>query len=298
MNPGWRSGVLPSIVRNIEPFVRPGNDSTAGHTMALLATDLDGTVIPPERTPGRMEEIHIFRTAVGESNVTLAYVTGRHLGLALRGLGEFELPDPDFLACDVGTSLYARRGGEYEAVPGYREEMLEGFGGGDADAARHVLRHLPDLRAQEGERQAEFKASYHLPWPEPEGLLAEVGERLADAGLKTTVVISRDPLTGEGLLDVLPGGAAKDRALHHVVDHLGLEAPDVVFAGDSGNDRAALLAGYRAVVVGNAPEALVRDVRAAARDRGLGDLVYFARREFAAGVVEGCRHHGLFADAP
>jgi HAD superfamily hydrolase (TIGR01484 family) len=265
--------------------------------MALLATDLDGTVIPPERTPERMEEIRAFRDSLSEADATLAYVTGRHLALALRGLEEFELPVPDFLACDVGTSLYARRGDEYEPVPGYEVEMRGGFGGADGDAVRGLLSGVSGLRAQDRERQGEFKASYLLPWPEPDGLVAEVAERLADAGLKTMLVLSRDPLTGEGLLDVLPEGAAKDRALHHLVDHLDLEAPDVVFAGDSGNDRAALLAGYRAVVVGNAPEALVHDVRASARELGLGDLVYFARARYAAGVVEGCRHHGLFVHA-
>jgi HAD superfamily hydrolase (TIGR01484 family) len=261
----------------------------------LLATDMDGTVIPPERTPERSAEIRLFQEAVTHAKVTLAYVTGRHLALALDGVERNDLPPADYLACDVGTSLYRRGDGGYQADHGYRDAMEEAFGGADAAVVRGALARVPNLREQEALKQAEFKASYYAAWPVAPELLSEVEARLEATGLKVELIVSRDPLTGEGLVDVLPRGVAKDRALGHLVAELALDPGEVVYAGDSGNDRAAFLSGYRAVVVGNAPVDLVREVRDAAHRLGIIELVYFARAEYAAGVLEGCRHHGLFA---
>jgi HAD superfamily hydrolase (TIGR01484 family) len=266
--------------------------------VALLATDLDGTVIPPERTMERSREIALFHDAVTRAEITLAYVTGRHLAFALEGVALTGLPPADYMACDVGTSLYRREAGEYRPDPGYRAEMEQAFGGSDAAVARRELSSVSGLREQEAAKQAAFKASYYAPWPVRPEQLSEVEGRLTAAGLVVELVVSRDPITGEGLLDVLPGGVAKHRALHHLVAELGLESTDVVYAGDSGNDRAAFLSGYRAVVVGNAPQALVRELRDAADRGGMAHLLYFAQEKYAAGVLEGCRHHGLLPVLP
>ena len=69
----------------------------------------------------------------------------------------------------------------------------------------------------------------------------------------------------------------------------------MIYAGDSGNDRAAMLMGYRAVVVANAENSLKEDLRRASVDRGISECIYFARHPYARGVVEGCQHFGLFA---
>jgi HAD superfamily hydrolase (TIGR01484 family) len=266
--------------------------------VALLATDMDGTVIPPERTIERSREIRLFRDTLTQAEVTLAYVTGRHLLLALDGVDRNGLPPADYLACDVGTSLYRRVRGRYELDHRYRREMEMTLGGVSAAVVRGELARISGLREQEAVKQAEFKASYYTPWPVAPGVLSAVEERLEVAGLSGELVVSRDPLTGEGLVDVLPRGVAKDRALRHLVAELAEHPNDVVYAGDSGNDRAAFLSGYRVVVVGNAPKELVREIRDAAHRREMTELVYFARAQYAAGVLEGCRHHGLFPDAP
>ena len=52
-------------------------------TRSLLASDLDGTLIPLERNAQRLREVAEFVDAVDQSvNLILAYVTGRHLSLA------------------------------------------------------------------------------------------------------------------------------------------------------------------------------------------------------------------------
>ena len=64
----------------------------------------------------------------------------------------------------------------------------------------------------------------------------------------------------------------------------------LVYAGDSGNDRAAMLAGYRVIVVGNADAALKAELATESAVRGISERIYFAQKPYAAGVLEGLRH--------
>ena len=85
-------------------------------TRYLLASDLDGTLIPLERDAQRLREVAELVNAVEASDaLSLAYVTGRHLSLAQEGIEEIGLPAPDWFVCDVGTSVYRRTNGGYEA---------------------------------------------------------------------------------------------------------------------------------------------------------------------------------------
>ena len=67
----------------------------------------------------------------------------------------------------------------------------------------------------------------------------------------------------------------------------------IVFAGDSGNDYAALTAGFRAILVGNAHQELAERVAEHHRRGGHSDRLYLAREHATAGVLEGCRRFGL-----
>lgn len=268
------------------------------HDPYLLATDLDGTVIPPEPGPERFREIADLRNALeGRGDITLAYVTGRHLELALEGIADFGLPDPAFVACDVGTSIYEatqEEGRPFRPVEEYGREMRRAMEGGSGEDIRRRLEGLAGMELQEEEKQAEFKVSYYLDGAPVEDLSGTAAALLDSAGIPVKVVWSVDPVSGRGLLDVLPAGVAKDRAVAFLQRYLGVEADAVLYAGDSGNDRAAFLAGYPAVIVGNAPDSLKARVVSAAEERGIAHRVYLAESSYAAGVVEGGRHFGLF----
>lgn len=277
-------------------------------THTLLATDLDGTVIPPEGADLDDSDggVRAFRDAVeaprrAPNGITLAYVTGRHLAFALEGIAGAGLPAPDLLACDVGTSVYRPRSGDLSADPGtwrpdsaYKARMREALGGVDASEIRHTLtKSVPDLVLQEAEKQAEFKVSYYAPGPPRlDELVDAVRAQLAGIA-PVALVASVDPADGRGLIDVLPRGVAKHRALSFMRAELGITPDATLYAGDSGNDRAALLSGVLAVLVGNAPRALARDLTDAAQARGLGERLYLASAPFAHGVLEGCRHFGF-----
>jgi sucrose-6F-phosphate phosphohydrolase len=262
-------------------------------TRYLLASDLDGTLIPLERDAQRLREVAEFVRAVeANEELLLAYVTGRHLSLAQAGIDEVGLPSPDWFVCDVGTSVYRRTDGGFEPDGEYRQAMRAAFGGLSGDDVRLAVGALTGLELQEEEKQAEFKISYYTEG-RPEPFVAAVQSRLDAAQARVNLVQSHDPVSGRGLLDVLPARIAKDYALRYLHEHSGVQEQHLVYAGDSGNDRAAMLSGYQAIVVGNADQALKQDLADEASARDLTGRVYFAKSPYARGVLEGLRHFGL-----
>lgn len=262
---------------------------------SLLASDMDGTVIPLDESPGREEEVAELRAALErEESLILAYVTGRDFALARKGIRDYDLPAPDLLVCDVGTSLFHRTTGGFEMDGGYASRMQEALGAVDMPRIREKLEGIPGLHLQPGERQSDFKLSYYLDPDADHGeIVRRTGESLEDVGGEVQIIHSIRARDGTGLLDLLPAGVAKDYAIRYLHDHTGVDEDRLVYAGDSGNDLAAMLSGFKVVVVGNAPEELKEELRRKGRERDILSSLYFARHPFARGVLEGCRHFGI-----
>ncbi|GAB1234429.1 hypothetical protein UT5_08230 [Ferrigenium sp. UT5] len=72
----------------------------------LLCSDLDRTLIPNGVQPESPGARNIFRRLVARDDVQLAYVSGRHRELIAQAIAEYDLPEPDFVIADVGTTLY------------------------------------------------------------------------------------------------------------------------------------------------------------------------------------------------
>ncbi len=260
----------------------------------LLASDLDGTLIPLERNPQRAREVDELVAAIESTgSLMLAYVTGRHLSLAQEGIAEVGLPEPDWFVCDVGTSVYRQAHGGYEPDQGYRRAMRAAFGGIDGAGVQVAIGSIDGLDLQEEEKQAEFKVSYYTEG-RPVEWVRSVEQRLGAAGANVNVVPSYDPVTRRGLIDVLPAGIAKDYAIRYLHDRVGVDDDHLIYAGDSGNDRAAMLTGYRAIIVGNADADLKKDLAEQAQARGITEQLYFAKHPYARGVLEGLQHFGVF----
>jgi sucrose-6F-phosphate phosphohydrolase len=262
----------------------------------LLACDLDGTLIPfdPRESQGR--DVAELATAIAASkDIFLAYVTGRYHSLAVVGIRAHDLPEPDALVCDVGTSMYFRTvDSEYDLDEEYSRQMVRAFGGLEGSAIRRALDGIGGLDLQEEEKQGKFKVSYYLPADaDHEPLLTDARHRLDRIGTTINMVYSIDPSNGVGLVDVLPANVSKGSAMQFLCDRTGVPRDRVVYAGDSGNDLEALLAGFKGIVVGNAAEGFKAELRRAASQAGSRSQLYFAHGRHAAGVLEGCRHFGL-----
>jgi len=275
----------------------------------LFASDLDGTLIRPVspesdgRAPGRPPaqepepdvDVDAFKAAIAtRRDLALAYVTGRHLADATRGILGAHLPPPHWLACDVGTSIYRLEEGEFVPDPEYRERMARAFAGLTADEIRKGILGMDGLLLQPEDLQTEFKISFFAPADRELPPSTELGERILEriggVDAPVSLILSREVGTGNLLLDVLPAGVAKDRAVEHIREREGVPEEAVVYAGDSGNDRAAILAGYRSILVGNAPPELREELEAALELVGRRERLYLSRAPFAAGVLEGLRY--------
>jgi sucrose-6-phosphatase len=261
----------------------------------LLASDMDGTVIPLEEGACWAADVAELRRAVEERpDLLLAYVTGRDFDLARRGIERFHLPTPHLLVCDVGSSLYHGSTDGFRADEEYAARMEEALGGLSLAEIRERLAALSGIALQPEERQSSFKVSYFLPPGEDHpATLTTVRRRLEALKDRLQTVYSVRARDGTGLLDVLPAGVAKDFALHYLHDHTGVDEDRLVFAGDSGNDMEAMLAGFKVIVVGNAPDDLKEELKRRAGEEGIQERLYFAKTPYAGGVLEGCRHFGI-----
>lgn len=263
---------------------------------SLLASDMDGTVIPLDKRAERALEIEQFnRLIAGRRNIALAYVTGRHLQLGLAGVAQHGLPVPDIFVCDVGTTIYRKQQKTWQPDAVYRRELQESWQGLTGPEIAGLLNTVELLTAQEDERQQEFKQSYYVSRrQDPEQVCAIIRETLAGQGIRANIIYSVDTLKDIGLVDVLPGIAAKDYALAYLRQSLGLARDRIVYAGDSGNDLLAFVSGFNAIVVQNTAAAVKDEVRRLAREKDIEANIFFAPSKFVAGVMEGCFHFKLF----
>ncbi len=265
---------------------------------ALLASDMDGTVIPLDDKEERAEEIQHFNTLIEQhSGVALAYVTGRHLELGLAGVEQYSLPLPHIFVCDVGTTIYLRENGRWNQDQEYKKDLSRAWGGRTGKDIAVFLAEDSILTAQEEEKQKEFKQSYYVSLSiDHKTIVSTIENLLAEKGVKANVIYSVDTKKHVGLVDVLPSVAAKDYALSYLWKRLELDMERIVYAGDSGNDLLAFVSGFNAIVVNNTAAAVKKEVRCQARDKGIEHRIFFADQKYVKGVIEGCYHFKLFTE--
>ncbi|MCF7990773.1 MAG: HAD-IIB family hydrolase [Thiohalocapsa sp.] len=275
----------------------------------LICTDLDRTLLPNGSQPESPLARPRFRALAAAPNVSVAYVTGRHRELVMDAIAEYDIPVPEFLIGDVGTSIYRIQDGTWTRWPEWAKHIGESWGGKTPDALAALIDDVDGLLLQEPAKQGPFKLSYYTPqdWDRP-ALLAEIGQRFDAQGIDANLIWSLDEHTGTGLLDVLPAAASKQHAIEFLMARQGFSHEGTVCAGDSGNDLAMLTGPLQAVLVANATSDVRADATALAETAGLGHLLYQARGDFhgmngcySAGILEGVAHYlpdtvGLWSD--
>jgi len=71
----------------------------------VLATDLDGTLIPLNGSDSNVSDLATLAEQLRPNNVQLVFVTGRHFESVTAAINEDRLPKPDWIFCDVGTTI-------------------------------------------------------------------------------------------------------------------------------------------------------------------------------------------------
>ncbi len=266
--------------------------------LILLATDLDRTLLPNGAQPESPLARPRFRRFVARPEVRLAYVSGRHRELVEAAMAEYDLPRPDFVIGDVGTSLYELRGDDWNQRGDWLQAIAVDWAGRGHDELAAALVGISDLRLQEGAKQGPCKLSYYAaPLADPSELLARVREHLSPTGARFNLVWSVDETTATGLLDVLPARASKLHALEFLREQLDIPLDHTVFAGDSGNDMEVLVSNIPSVLVANAQETVRAETVAHAMRLGHGPTLYLAHGglggmngNYSAGILEGVAH--------
>jgi len=264
----------------------------------LLCTDLDRTLLPNGPQPESPGARARFARFIAASGAALAYVTGRDRRLVEEAIAAFEIPQPQFVIADVGTTIYDLRAGAWTPVSEWQAAIAPGWRGEHANTIAGWLRDVDGLSPQEPHKQGLFKSSYYLPlersWRDVE---PEIQRRLSERGVLANLVYSVDEMAAIGLVDVLPTAAGKLPAVEFLRVMLGVLRRYTLYAGDSGNDVEVLASAIPAVLVANASPEVAAAARAAAERDSASDALYVARGGFrgmngnySAGILEGAAH--------
>lgn len=267
---------------------------TASPRPRVLASDLDGTLIPLPDRDDNVRDLDRLRDRIDAADVTLVFVTGRHIRSIRQAMHESDLPRPHWIIGDVGTSLYEPDNADgWQPVAAYVEHLTEIVAPLPIDELRRELETVDGLRIQEEEKLGPFKLSFYVDPANLDDRVAHVGEWLTSRDAPYSHIGSVDPFMGHGLIDLLPRGVSKAYALRWWSDHAGHDEAEIVFAGDSGNDLAAFEAGYRTIVVGNADRTLAERVEVHHRTSGWTDRLHLPDAHATSGVLAGAEHFGL-----
>lgn len=241
-----------------------------GRLEALIATDLDGTLVGDAASLARLNgDLARVRHRVG-----LVYVTGRVLPSVLALIASEGLLAPDAIIAAVGTTIHWAPGWTMDAA--WEQRMREAWCAAAVDTAADAI---AAIRRQPAEAQGPFKRSFWLDPREARAAMGTMARELRARQLHARMVYSSDRD-----LDVIPARGGKGPATRYMFARLGVSPERVITCGDSGNDVDLLAAGGISAIVANARPELLR--RAPPQ-------VFRTTRPFAGGVHEALKRFGF-----
>ena len=241
---------------------------------SLLSFDIDGTLLD------KANSTPVFRSAWEMLDKSrrplLCYNTGRLLDGTLSLIQKKQIPPPAYIISGIGTNIYNYQ--ENRVVKAFSEVLDEGW---NLDLVLEVMNNLPyEVLVQPDYLQGDFKSSWFFN-DAADAHIKDIEQRLEEISLEVNVVYSNSRH-----LDVLPKWANKGNALQWLLKQLAIPRPEVVVAGDSGNDNAMfLLKGIQGIIVANAQPELYAATKHLPH--------YHAERTVAEGVLEGLVYYNV-----
>jgi len=269
------------------------NTSVTSRSLRVLATDLDGTLIPLPEYPQNKEDLLALTDALEASGREIVFATGRHYESVLDAISTYALPEPEWMVCDVGSSIMRKAHSGYQLFSLYEDHLKCGVGQVGRDEVVRLFLGYTELEPQPEACQRPYKVSYFCQVAEVDTLAHTLNEALTERHLPYRCMGSIDPFENVGLLDIMPQGVSKASALLWLATHADFSPQEVVFSGDSGNDYAALVSGFHSILVGNASEELRTKVKKVMEQKYRSHFLYCAENPATSGVREGCIHYGL-----
>jgi hypothetical protein len=265
----------------------------------LICTDLDRTLLPNGKQTESPPARAIFARLVARPEITLAYVTGRHRELVQQAIQDYQLPIPDWVIGDVGSTIYQVNADDWQHWQSWEQDIASDWQGLTARDLSPLFADLPPLTLQEAAKQNRYKLSYYLALESDIAALQHImTQRLNAKNLAASLIYSVDEAAETGLLDLLPARATKLHAVEFLMQQQGFANSNTVFAGDSGNDLPVLASSVPAVLVANANADVVEQALKQAQQQGNMEKLYLARGDFlglngnySAGILEGIAHY-------
>ncbi|HEU4846214.1 MAG TPA: glucosylglycerol-phosphate synthase [Burkholderiaceae bacterium] len=243
-------------------------NSRSDSTPLILATDLDGTLLAGSQESRRRVR-ELFNNAA--QGARLVFVTGRSIETIMPLLSDPTIPTPAYIVADVGATILH---GDLRPVEPLQHAIAARWPGSQA-----VLQALAgfglERQSVPQERRCSFLATAAALTPALRAAVDALGcDLLFSAGR---------------YLDVLPRGVGKGAALLALAAAEGIDAADIVVAGDTLNDLSMYVAGFRGIVVGGAEPALIEAVRKLPQ-------VHIASQIGCGGILQGLRQHGALQE--
>lgn len=240
----------------------------------LLVSDIDGTLIEPKLNNPGLDELKKYLTERNEK-MAFAMASGRNLELVKKIIDDEQLPVPDFIICSVGTEIYYTNGIDYVLDKGWAK-FLSGRWKREDIANR--LDKISWIRLQEAEAQNPYKISYY--YEKEQYNHEELIQVLGTGWYKVNII----PSHGQ-YLDFIPKRASKGNAIKFLCRKWAIPLPNVIAAGDSGNDIDMFRGPVKGIIVGN------RSVELA--DYITTKNIYVSKKHASAGVLEGLKHYKI-----
>ena len=247
----------------------------------------------------RLKPFLFLNRLVSRDDIQLAYVSGRDRHLVEDAISAYNLPYPDYVIGDVGTSIYSIDNRQWRLWDDWQAEIGYCWRGLTHDQLHESLRDIECLRLQEDEKQNRYKLSYYVPGDINQNrFIDDVSSCLQRLDIDFNIVFSIDETQHQGLLDILPAAANKYHAIEYLMRKIQCNEENTLFAGDSGNDIDVLSSPLRSVLVANATAEVRERAISLAMQRDQRHRLYLARGgylgmngNYAAGILEGVTHY-------
>lgn len=268
-------------------------------TKLLLCTDLDRTLLPNGPQPESISVRKKFKQLASRDEVTLVYVSGRDKLLVQQAIKNYQIPLPDFVIADVGSTIYQIGNKKWSHLEKWDSEISNDWNGKSNKDLQKLLQNFKDIRIQEYSKQKLHKLSYYVPlYSDHVNLLNEIKLCFETENVKANLIWSVDDAASMGLLDILPASANKKHAIEFIMSEFNFGLDETIFAGDSGNDISVMASPIHSVLVSNATDIVKKMALEQAQLNGETNSLYLAKGDYlgmngnySAGILEGVVHY-------
>jgi len=233
------AGSSESAIARPHGFLPALSEERARSWRLLLATDLDGTFLGG--TAADRQALYHW-IAARRDEVGLVFVSGRDPMFIQSLCSDGQVPWPDYVIGDVGTTIARVHPATASAWAVSPIEALEreiaGRWNDIGDTVRAVLADYAGLLEQD--TPFRYRVSYHY---DP--------ARFDPAALAAIAALGLDALISHDcFLDVLPRGVSKGPSLLRLLEYLSVPRERVLVAGDTLNDLSMFETGLAGAAVG------------------------------------------------